>query len=416
MIGNLTIEKANLNVSYMLASLKILSDASGRLARADFVARMAKFMGVSAVAPSGSGENRVPYNKTKFDRYFGFIDVADDGELWLTPRGRNMVACIRERSAAKNPDELYEIDPGRRSEVQELFLDSCCFDSFGSYNCGAESSNSDIEPPRVILRAVKDAGAMTKWELGYLLWGLDGGLFDSYESAIEQIVRNRISSSVDYPTIVSNLGKSNFVKDFKMVDLLCNENVGIIAEVGEKFYLSEDLPIEANRRIAQMNPIATPIQMSLHSAYTESDTMTWIRNAILGRVANPALIFDCQFSENKGLIKTFLASAIAAAYARRKPGAVDAGGSGVNHQNGTVTLVLRRLHNGLNDVVNALPSIAPAFKRKNDFKAVNHGWSASTAQDLELFEMIISKEPSYARMGRGNVILPSNVNIIGVNQ
>ena len=141
MIGGLTIEKANLNISYMLASLKILNDAGGELSRADFIAQMADFMGCSPV--KNGKENRTPYNKTKFDRYYGFIDVRSNGNLLLTPRGKRIVPFVVERKGAR-PDEFYTIDSIFRERFRELFLDSCCFDSFGSYNCGAESSNSDI--------------------------------------------------------------------------------------------------------------------------------------------------------------------------------------------------------------------------------------------------------------------------------
>ena len=67
MIGKLTLEKASMNMSYFLASMRILADAGLKMAREDFIASMSLFMGCSATLADGK-ENRVPYNKTKFPR------------------------------------------------------------------------------------------------------------------------------------------------------------------------------------------------------------------------------------------------------------------------------------------------------------------------------------------------------------
>ena len=246
----------------MLASLRILDDAGGALSRGDFIAKMADFMGTSPIAKNGT-ENRVPYNKTKFDRYFGFIDVKQNGDLLLTPRGRRLLPYIVRKTTEDSPDKIYELDHECRNFVQELFLDSCCFDSFGSYNCGAETSNSDIEPPRLILRSLEILDQMTKWELGYVLWGLDRGLFDSYSVALDAVVKNRHEPAFNYPEVLGEWDKANFVKDFKMVDLFADENISLIQETDDgNFCLIDSLPQEHKLRISYMNPISQPLQMS----------------------------------------------------------------------------------------------------------------------------------------------------------
>lgn len=48
MVGNLTVDKASLNLSYFLKSVKIISDNNGRILRPYFVDEMAEFMGTYA--------------------------------------------------------------------------------------------------------------------------------------------------------------------------------------------------------------------------------------------------------------------------------------------------------------------------------------------------------------------------------
>ena len=60
MVGNLTVDKASLNLSYFLKSVKIISDNNGRILRPDFVDEMAEFMGTYAT--KDGKENRTPYN------------------------------------------------------------------------------------------------------------------------------------------------------------------------------------------------------------------------------------------------------------------------------------------------------------------------------------------------------------------
>lgn len=412
MIGNLTIEKANLNMSYMLAPLKILNDAGGELTRSTFIDQMASFMGAQPARSTGE-ENRVPYNKTKFDRYFGFIDVKSNGNLLLTPRGLRIVPFVVERNGA-SPDEFYTVDPAFQERFRELFLDSCCFDSFGSYNCGAESSNSDIEPPRVILKSLKLLGEMTDWELGYVLWGLDTGQFDSYDSALKIVEGNRVDASCDYPTILKQWGKINLVTDFKMLDLFSDRNVGIVEKTTDgKYRISGTLSEEEKLRITHMNPISSPMQMFLESCYSKAETLDWIKNAVLGRFADQSMIFMCELSAGVTQCKQLLAKAINAAYFKRRVSAVD-DNARTMHQNATVTFIVTGLTGGKTDMDVLFSGFASSFARKDDFKAKDHGWTDQPGQDNELYDFLIKDNPFAKRFGQGNIVLPANLNIIGV--
>ena len=48
MIGNLTIDKASMNISYFLNTIRLISINGGKISRADFVQQMADFIGVPA--------------------------------------------------------------------------------------------------------------------------------------------------------------------------------------------------------------------------------------------------------------------------------------------------------------------------------------------------------------------------------
>ena len=110
MIGNLTIDKASMNISYFLNTIRIISLNGGRISRRDFVNQMAEFIGVSA--QKNGKENRTPYNKSKLPRYFGFVDIDTDNDginyLVLTNRGRKLSEYIGEKEDAE-PDKKYYI-------------------------------------------------------------------------------------------------------------------------------------------------------------------------------------------------------------------------------------------------------------------------------------------------------------------
>ena len=67
MIGNLTIDKASMNISYFLYTIRIISLNGGRISRRDFINQMADFIGVSA--QKNGKKTKTPYNKSKMPRY-----------------------------------------------------------------------------------------------------------------------------------------------------------------------------------------------------------------------------------------------------------------------------------------------------------------------------------------------------------
>lgn len=414
MIGSLTIEKANYNISYMAASIKVLKDAGGKLSRSAFIAAMSSLMGCLPITPDGK-ENRAPYNKTKFDRYFGFIDVDEEGALLLTPRGFRMAEYIREDLDEQDPEKRFDFSDDSQIQLRELFLSSIVFDSFGSYNCGAEESNSDIEPPKVILRMLKDIGVATKTEIGFVLWGLDGGALKSWDDAMNQVLANRTDPTWDYDVVINSWGRQNFVSDFKMLDLLSYGKIKLLEVEGETYRLASDLSEEQVRNIGGIYPFVRPLHFFFERGLHGRDaTLAWIRSSVLGRVSAPGYVYCCDAKiDSPDKIEAVLADAIIRALRLRRRGVFDDAQVAKKHRNAVVTFVITNV--GAKDQLpKYLAMIGAAMKRKDDFQADDHGWSEVSAVSSSLFQRIVSDISSAAVFGMNNIVLPANLNIMGV--
>ena len=152
MIGKLSIDKSSMNISYFLKSIDIIANNNGKISRDQFTKKMSEFIGVTSTIDSGK-ENRTAYNKTKLPRYFGFITFDKENNLILTPRGKLITKFIVINNTSDNTVK-YDIAVDACQNFSNLILNSIIFDSFGKNNCGVEQSKSDIEPPKVIFKAL----------------------------------------------------------------------------------------------------------------------------------------------------------------------------------------------------------------------------------------------------------------------
>ena len=229
MIGNLTIDKASMNISYFLNTIRIISLNGGRISRRDFVNQMAEFIGVSA--QKNGKENRTPYNKSKLPRYFGFVDIDTDNDginyLVLTNRGRKLSEYIGEKEDAE-PDKKYYIVSTHREDFIDLIFESVIFDSFGKNNSGAEQSNTDVEPPKVIFKTLLELGKATAEEISYVMFGLNNGKFTAFEAAIAEIQHNRENLKYDYSEIMEEWKVTNIISDFKLINIFTDDNIKLL--------------------------------------------------------------------------------------------------------------------------------------------------------------------------------------------
>ena len=167
MIGKLTIDKSSMNMSYFLYTVLIISKHNGLVSRKTFVEEMAAFVGVPAV--KDGKENRTAYNKSKMVRYFGFADVvsgsSNEQYLVLTNRGKILIDYIKDNGDKVISENRYSILPECRSKFVDLIFESVIFDSFGKNTSGAEQSNTDVEPPKVVFKTLLELERATADEI-----------------------------------------------------------------------------------------------------------------------------------------------------------------------------------------------------------------------------------------------------------
>ena len=304
MIGKLTIDKASMNLSYFLYTLKIINDNNGRVSRKNFGKLMGEFIGVPSI--KGGKENRTPYNKSKLPRYFGFVDTEygenNESFLVLTHRGKVLTNYIEDKGEDTDAAQRYGINQNNRGDFIDLIFESVIFDSFGKNNCGAEQSNTDVEPPKVVFKTIQELGSATAEEICYVMFGLNRGIFNSFEEAIESVKSNRKIGKHDYKQITDEWGITNIVNDCKIINIFVDENIRLLSsqrneENGKLYYSLSNTLDDAHRdQIRTISVTYKPLRLF---AYTNGNIKTvhqWVDDAVLGRVSDNSLVF--RYDEN----------------------------------------------------------------------------------------------------------------------
>jgi len=308
MIGNLTIDKSSSNLSYFLKSIKIIADNGGSIYRPDFVSLMADFMGTYA-AKDGK-ENRTPYNKLKLVQYFGFaiISVHEGASLLsLTPRGTILSTFIAEDNSEEDPELKYYIEEHNIPIVRQLFIDSILYDSFGQRNCGAERSETDIEPVKVIVRLLYEKGLSTSNEIFYAIYSLNGGKEGSIKDCIEwdQILRNidkNREDGKDYEKIFESWGLTNFVRDPKILNILSNSCVDVIRNYNGEYNLSPEIDDQYFDVLKRINIYHTPLCELIISENNVIEVREWVLNTIVNKFVGDSSLMLFNLNNDVNLI------------------------------------------------------------------------------------------------------------------
>lgn len=298
MIGSLTIDKSSSNWSYFLKSIKIIFDNGGSISRHDFVVNMAAFM--QTVAYIDGKEQRTPYNKLKLTQYFGFTDIIrKGGESWLTltPRGELLANLILEHEKEINPEKIYYVDSSNIPIVRELFCNDIIYNSHGRLICGAERSNTDTDPVKIIIRLLQDRGLSTSNEIFYAIYSSNGGKDGDINSCLgwDEILNNITqfsASGKSYDTIFEKWQLTNFVKDPKILNLLSNESVDILRNYNGEYGLSPELPSAFIERMSDMSIFYSPLCEAIVSEDDYNDVLEWVQTTIVNKKnEDPALCF-----------------------------------------------------------------------------------------------------------------------------
>ncbi len=413
MIGNITFDKASMNMSYFLYTIKLIVEQGGSISRKEFVKRMADFVGVPAI--KDGKENRTAYNKSKLPRYFGFVDITEkqDGSyLIITNRGREVYDYITSTGDDEPAEQRYAIKRADRDRFIELFLHSVLFDTFGKNNCGAEQSNTDVEAPKIIFKTLSDLGKATSEEICYVIFSLNNKVLHSYKEAIETIKTNRRIGENDYKSTMERWGVQNIVQDFKILNIFTDPSIDlIISEKDEEtkknyYFIRRSILEKYQKEINAIEAVYQPMQMLVASSSTPRAINKWLMGGILGRVSNNKFIFQVDWTNPemrdhfvyKGLRSSVLGSALITAY---------------NNPKNNVYIVLNGI--GRNSLQQIFGDYASALERVNDFWLDTHGESQNGVVDPDAGAYLI-KNAAGARSSlqrKNGVIFPSNLHIVG---
>ncbi|MHB8040681.1 AAA family ATPase [Streptococcus oralis] len=163
------------------AVLKIYYEAGDWLSNDIYIIQLKELIGDDQYSSSYT-------KKSQMTSYFGFTEWQDISNAHslrrITLSGKKMYEALLE---------------GNDDSVQEIIMDALEKVIFGRNNYGVPSSNSDVEPPSLFIRAILDLEYLTYQEFAYLLWSMvDNG--KSYTESINFILNSRNSVGIEVPT------------------------------------------------------------------------------------------------------------------------------------------------------------------------------------------------------------------------
>lgn len=177
-MSKIVIPKHSADVDEMNAVLKIHYEADDWVKGTDFMSRL--------MAIIGAGQYKSSYpKKAQVPAYFGFL------ESNVSSGGR-----ITERRITTSGKEMYEaILAGDDDTKRRLLMEALEKMVFGRNNAGSPSSNSDIEPPVLLVKCILDTGYCTSAEYAYLVWALNDACKKYYES-LDEIIKARSAGGI----------------------------------------------------------------------------------------------------------------------------------------------------------------------------------------------------------------------------
>lgn len=177
-MSKIVIPKHSADVDEMNAVLKIHYEADDWIKGSDFMSRL--------MAIIGAGQYKSSYpKKAQVPAYFGFL------ESNVSSGGR-----ITERRITTSGKEMYEaILAGDDNTKRRLLMEALEKTVFGRNNAGSPSSNSDIEPPVLLVKCILDTGYCTSAEYAYLVWALNDACKKYYES-LDEIIKARSAGGI----------------------------------------------------------------------------------------------------------------------------------------------------------------------------------------------------------------------------
>ena len=423
MIGKLTIDKASMNLSYFLYTIKIISSNNGSVSRSDFSIQMGKFIGQPSVNANGR-ENRTPFNKSKLPRYFGFVDVKigsnSEQLLVLTHRGEILKNYIEDSGIDIESKNRFKIKEENRSDFINLIFESVIFDTFGKNNCGAEQSNTDIEPAKIVFKTIYELGSATAEEICFVIYGLNRGKnginaspVSSFEEAIETIKVNRANSIDDYSDLIEQWKIENIVNDCKIINIFTDPNIDLLksekAENSKKIYYSLSDKLEAihKKQIEAIPATFQPLQIFAYSNDNLKSIKNWINDTVLGRVSDETFVYRYQSDYQEPLLFAYDSDEEFQPFLFEK-----ALLKSFNDSKNNIYLIIEGIDE--DTLYKTFGKFAQLLNRENNFLDNYNGYSRTPVEDEALYQYLVknSKEAK-SILSQNEIIIPPNLNIIG---
>lgn len=157
--------------------------------------------------------------QSELTRYFGLAYRDYPGrKTKITDRG------IKFYNAYLQNNEALQID---------IIMSAILNDSFGRNNTAIESSDSDVDAPKLFIKAMYDLGGITRKDLAYLIYVTHDKQV-SYNDALNEFRSTTEEREINIPQLVSNK-----YSDVKFTVLLTN--LGICIEDNGKYFISKKI-------------------------------------------------------------------------------------------------------------------------------------------------------------------------------
>ncbi len=235
MNNELILPKQTANLDVFDATLKIYSEADGAwVANRDYKTRIQELV---PRLTTGARDEAFMVKQSEMARYFGFVEYDfKQRRARITPAGKKIY------EARVNHDQ---------ATVHKLILQAILNNSFGRNNSAIQSSDSDVDPPKLFIKAILDTthvnndtegdvtGGISRTDLAYLIYLThDKGI--AYEDAINLLL--------GYYTLPADL--PNKYTDVKFPKFL--ENLGIVLTQNGNYLLSPEIMLQYAEQIKNL--------------------------------------------------------------------------------------------------------------------------------------------------------------------
>ena len=452
MLGNLIVfDKNGSDLNTMMLTLVLIRTrgVNDSISRFNFKREMELFNDGTTVMPVTEPPGYVEssrnyYNKTKFLRMFGMLGLVkgthSNPDIVITKRGQAILDCITSTISPKTPGPgnifSYAVRPNKQKIFDGLFVDGFVFGSFGKNNCGLETSNTDVEFPKILLKTILTTGYVTSAESFYLADGLNEGVYTSYENAIANLSALRLTPTyqatmdtyISIAFVSPTTGKTrgarvNYANDNKIIGVL--EQINIIQEVTSslpKIHKHYELTTYARNnflgKLQLLLPVYRPQQLIL-SGVPGTGKSYYADNTIMGGNSNPNNVIrtiihpDYTYADFVGYQKPKKNPTTGKIEFIFKPGPLTkALEKCFSSEKENVYLVIEEMNRG--DFAAVMGDTFQLLDRVDDFTRDDHGWSQYPIVNKLVYDYLVSKNPALSGVLDFNKIkFPSNLNIIG---